>query len=178
MISALEAVPAQDPLAQADQRALIDEVLRVNAGRPGATMVVLNELQSRIGHVSPAMQRYVARRLQVPLSAVHGVVTFYSFFTTQPRGRHTVKFCMGTACYVGGTPQLIEKAKQVLGIDVGQTTPDGAVTIELCRCVGACSQAPVVTVDDEVSGRVRPNKLPQVLRKAQDAEHGRVGGKS
>lgn len=168
MISGIKSLPANDPLAEPAQRGVIDEVLQANAGRPGATMVVLNELQTRIGHISPAMQRYVARRLQVPLSTVHGVVSFYSFFTTQPRGRHTVKFCMGTACYVGGTPQLIEKAKQVLGVDVGQTTPDGAVTLELCRCVGACSQAPVVTVDDEVSGRVRPNKLPQVLRKAQD----------
>jgi NADH:ubiquinone oxidoreductase subunit E len=74
---------------------------------------------------------------------------------------------MGTACYVGGTPQLIEKAKQALGIDVGQTTKDGAITMEICRCVGACSQAPVVVTDDEANGRVKPNKLPQLLRKYQ-----------
>jgi NADH:ubiquinone oxidoreductase subunit E len=72
---------------------------------------------------------------------------------------------MGTACYVGGTPQLIEKAKQLLKTDVGETTADGNITLEVCRCVGACSQAPVVVVDEEVQGRVRPNKFPQVLRK-------------
>ena len=101
------------------------------------------------------------------MGAVHGVVSFYSFFTTQPRGRHTMKFCMGTACYVGGMPQLIEKAKQALGIEMGQTTKDGAITLEICRCVGACSQAPVIVVDEEVSGRVKPNKLPQLIRKCE-----------
>lgn len=169
MPSLLENLPPSDPLALPAQRAVIDQILVQHRARPGATMVVLNELQNQIGHVSPAMQAYVARKLQVPMSAVHGVVSFYSFFTTQPRGKHTIKFCMGTACYVGGMPQLIEKAKQALRIEMGQTTPDGQVTIELCRCVGACSQAPVITLDDEVQGRVRPNKLPQLLRKAQTA---------
>jgi NADH:ubiquinone oxidoreductase subunit E len=72
---------------------------------------------------------------------------------------------MGTACYVGGVPQLIEKARQLTGSDIGQTTPDGQLTMEVCRCVGACSQAPVVTVDDEVVGRVKPNKFPQLIKK-------------
>lgn len=98
---------------------------------------------------------------------MHGVVSFYSFFTTTPRGAHTIKFCMGTACYVGGVPQIIEKAKQVLGINPGQTTPDGQITLELCRCVGACSQAPVITVDEEVVGRIRPNKFPQIVHPLQ-----------
>jgi NADH:ubiquinone oxidoreductase subunit E len=75
---------------------------------------------------------------------------------------------MGTACYVGGTPQLIEKAKQMLKTEVGVTTEDGSVTLEVCRCVGACSQAPVIVIDDEVQGRVRANKLPQLLKKLQD----------
>ena len=74
---------------------------------------------------------------------------------------------MGTACYVGGMPQLIEKAKQQLGIEMGQTTKDGAMTLEVCRCVGACSQAPVIVVDEEAVGRVKPNKLPQLIRKCE-----------
>jgi NADH:ubiquinone oxidoreductase subunit E len=96
------------------------------------------------------------------------VVSFYSFFTTKPRGKHTIKFCMGTACYVGGTPQLIDKARQVLGIEPGETTSDGLITLELCRCVGACSQAPVVVVDEDTHGRVRPNKFPQIVRGLQE----------
>src|SRR5512137_42938 len=166
-LNVLENIPQNDPLAMPAQKAVIDEIIAENKAVPGATMVILNELQNKIGHISPVMQAYVAQELKVPMGSVHGVVSFYSFFTTQPRGRHTMKFCMGTACYVGGMPQLIEKAKQALGIEMGQTTKDGAITLEICRCVGACSQAPVIVVDEEVSGRVKPNKLPQLIRKCE-----------
>jgi NADH-quinone oxidoreductase subunit E len=145
----------------------LDAIIAQYRDLPGATMVVLNEVQKQVGYISKPIQAYIARKLGIPESTVHGVVSFYSFFTTTPRGNHTVKFCLGTACYVGGTPQLIEKAKQSLGIEPGQTTPDGEITLELCRCVGACSQAPVVMVDDQVHGRVKPNKFPQVLRTIQ-----------
>ena len=166
-LSILENIPENDPLADSAQKAVIDQIIATHKAVPGATMVILNELQTQIGHISPAMQAYVAQELKVPYGTVHGVVSFYSFFTTQPRGRHTMKFCMGTACYVGGMPQLIEKAKQQLGVEMGQTTKDGAITLEICRCVGACSQAPVIVVDDEAVGRVKPNKLPQLIRKCE-----------
>lgn len=161
-------LPKNDPLLNSDLLSTIDRIIDDNKTRPGATMVVLNELQAKVGFISESMQGYVAERLQVPISRVHGVVTFYSFFTTTPRGKHTVKFCMGTACYVGGTPQLIEKAKQVLGIEPGQTTADGMITVEICRCVGACSQAPVIVVDENIQGKMRPNKLPQALKPVQE----------
>jgi len=161
-------ISSDDPLVKPDQKRVIDDILANNKDKSGAMMVVLNQLQTQIGHISPPMQQYVANELKVPVSTVHGVVSFYSFFTTQPRGRHTIKFCMGTACYVGGTPQLIEKAKSLLGIEPGQTTPDGEITLEVCRCVGACSQAPVVSVDENNLGRVKPNKFPQILRSVQD----------
>jgi len=161
-------ISSDDPLVKPDQKRVIDDILANNKDKSGAMMVVLNQLQTQIGHISPPMQQYVAHELKVPVSTVHGVVSFYSFFTTQPRGRHTIKFCMGTACYVGGTPQLIEKAKSLLGIEPGQTTPDGEITLEVCRCVGACSQAPVVSVDENNLGRVKPNKFPQILRSVQD----------
>ncbi|BAJ63803.1 NAD-reducing hydrogenase subunit [Anaerolinea thermophila UNI-1] len=165
-------VPENDPIAIEEKRAIIDQILEQNKHLPGGLMVILNEVQSQIGFISEPMQQYIANKLHVPVSTVHGVVSFYSFFTTTPRGKHTIKFCMGTACYVGGTPQLIEKAKQVLGIDPGETTPDGQITLELCRCVGACSQAPVIVVDEEIQGRVRPNKFPQLLRLIQDEQKG------
>ena len=148
-----------------NKQALVDEIIAANRSRPGAVMVILNEIQRQVGYVSEPVQRYVARKLRLPIGAVHGVVTFYSFFTTQPRGRHTLKFCMGTACYVGGIPQLMEKAKQLTGSEIGKTTSDGQLTMEVCRCVGACSQAPVLMVDDEVVGKVRPNKFPQLIKK-------------
>ena len=166
-LSVLQNIPENDPLVNPAQKAAIDQIIGANRSIPGATMVISNELQSQIGHISPSMQAYVAQELKVPYGAVHGVVSFYSFFTTQPRGRHTIKFCMGTACYVGGMPQLIEKARQQLGIEMGQTTKDGAMTLEVCRCVGACSQAPVIVVDEEAMGRVKPNKLPQLIRKCE-----------
>lgn len=159
-----------DPLSSPEKKALIDRILEENRDIPGATMIVLNELQSQIGFITEAMQAYVAQSLKVPLGSVHGVVTFYSFFNTQPRGRHVIKFCMGTACYVGGMPQLIDKARQILGIEMGDTTPDGGITLEVCRCVGACSQAPVLLVDDQAAGRVRPNKMAQIIKKVQDQD--------
>ena len=165
MINQVESIPATDPLANPDQRALIDQILEDNQHRPGAAMVVLGELQGQIGFISEPMQSYVAQRLRLPLSQVHGVVSFYSFFTTTPRGKHTVKFCLGTACYVSGAPLLLQKAEQELGIRVGSTTEDGQITLETCRCIGACSQSPAVTVDKDVYGRVQPNTLPQMLNK-------------
>lgn len=157
-----------NPLLDPEKKAVIDRIIDDNLSRPGATMVVLNELQSAIGFVSEELQKYAAQRLKVPVSRVHGVVSFYSFFTTTPRGKHTVKFCMGTACYVGGTSALIDKTKQVLGIEPGQTSPDGNITLEICRCVGACSQAPVIVIDEDVIGRVKPNKLPQIYKPIQE----------
>jgi NADH-quinone oxidoreductase subunit E len=170
MLSTVDTIPANDPLADAGKKQIIDDCLESCKNLPGGLMVVLNDLQNKIGFISEPMQKYVALKMGIPMSTVHGVVSFYSFFTTNPRGKHTIKFCMGTACYVGGADQLIEKAKQVLGVGPGETTPDGNITLEICRCVGACSQAPVIVVDEEISGRVKPNKFPQIIRPIQEKE--------
>lgn len=164
MLKTLEKTHADDPIYNPEQRAIIDQILDENKGLAGSTMVVLNALQEAIGFISPAMQVYVAEQLGEPISRIHGVVSFYSFFTTTPRGKHTIKFCVGTACYVSGINQIIEKAKQILGIETGETTEDGLITLELCRCVGACSQAPVIVVDDEFQGRVKPNRFPKTIQ--------------
>ena len=158
-----------NPLENPEKKAIIDGIINDNLHLNGATMVILNQVQEKIGYISTPVQAYIAQKLGVPISKVHGVVSFYSFFTTTPRGKHTVKFCMGTACYVGGTPALIEKTKQILGVEPGQTTKDGNITFEVCRCVGACSQAPVVVLDEDIFGRVRPNKIPQLLKPAIEA---------
>jgi len=173
MTTVLENIPQTDPLAVPHERVIIDQILEDNRNMPGATMVVLNELQSRIGHISIPMQAYVAKRLRIPMSQINGVVSFYSFFTTHPRGKHSIKFCMGTACYVRGASKLIEKAQESLGIDIGETTEDGEITLEVCRCLGACSQAPVVIVDESMRGRLHPNQIPQVIMQCQG--DGRTG---
>ena len=146
------------------QELIINDILDTFNNVPGGLMVILNEIQSKIGYVSQPIQEYIALILNLPVSTITGVVTFYSFFTTKPRGDHTIKFCMGTACYVGGTQQLISKAEQLLNIKTGETTEDNHITMEVCRCVGSCSQAPVVVVDEQLYGRLRPSKMPPLIR--------------
>ena len=146
----------------------IDEIIVKNKEIKGAPMVVLNELQNEIGYITENMQEYVAGKLEVPVSLIHGVVTFYSFFATRPRGKYTIKFCLGTACYVRGVDQLIDKTRQILGIDLGETTDDGLITLETCRCVGACSQAPVIMVEDDVYGQVQAKKLEKIIKQYQN----------
>ncbi len=159
-------IPAEDdPIAVAEQRAKIDAIIAEHSPKAGSTMLILNEIQSQIGHISKPMQNYIAEKLKIPLKDVYGVVTFYSFFTMKPRGKHRVAFCLGTACYVGGAEMLIEKAEQILSVKLGETTADKKFTIEACRCLGACSQAPVVMVDDNVHGRNTPDRFITVLRK-------------
>lgn len=148
-----------------EHKAVLDEILKQNRDKPGATMVVLTLTQEQLGFVSPPMQHYIAQELGIPLSHLYGVLTFYSFFRMAPIGRHKVSICMGTACYVRGGPTVVERLQQVLGIQVNETTPDNRFTLELCRCVGACSQAPVVMVNDDILGRVKPQDVAKLLRK-------------
>lgn len=159
-----------DPLYNPKLRPIIDKIIEDNSNLDGGLMVVLNSLQSKIGYLSVPMQEYVAERLSIPVSKVHGVVSFYSFFTTVPRGEHVIKFCIGTACYVGGITQMLDKAKQMLGIGPGQTTSDGMITLEVCRCVGACSQAPVVVVDEVNNGHMKPTKFTKIIEKVLSDE--------
>ena len=159
---------AEDPVAIAELRAKINAIIAQNTNKPGSMMVILNEIQAEIGHVSRPMQSYIAEKLNVPLKDVYGVVTFYSFFTMKPRGKHRVAFCLGTACYVSGAEKVIDKAQQILGVKLGETTPDRKFTVEPCRCIGACSQAPAVLIDDNVHGRNTPDKIVGVLRRYEN----------
>lgn len=170
MQKTIEKKLTDDALLNPEKRAIVDRILDKNKDLAGATMVVLNSVQDAIGYISPEMQVYVAEKLGEPISRIHGVVSFYSFFTTTPRGKHTIKFCVGTACYVAGIDQIVEKAKQILEIEPGETTEDGLITLELCRCVGACSQAPVIVVDEEVQGRVKANRFPKTIQNLKSQE--------
>ena len=148
-----------------EHKAVLDEILAENKDKPGSTMVVLTLTQEQLGYVSPAMQRYLAKSLNVPLSHLYGVLTFYSFFRMSPIGRHQISICLGTACYVRGAPTLVEKFQQVLGVEMGETTEDDRFTLEICRCVGACSQAPVAVIDDDIIGQIKPQDVAKTLRK-------------
>ena len=129
----------------------------------GELINILHEAQRLQGYLPEEMQRVIARQLGIPASKVYGVVTFYTFFTMTPKGRHPISVCMGTACYVRGSEKLLEEFKRVLGINVGETTPDGKFSLDCLRCVGACGLAPVVMIGDKVYGRLQPVDVRHII---------------
>ncbi len=132
-------------------------------GKPGGLIPVLEEAQVVLEYLPISVQKKIASGLNLPLSRVYGVVTFYSFFTMTPRGKHTVRVCLGTACYVRGGKAIYEQIKKQFGISEGETTPDRMFTLETVRCLGACGLGPVVVVDEDVHGRVKPGKIKEIL---------------
>lgn len=131
--------------------------------QPGALMPALQKAQSIFGCVSMDVQKFVAEKMNVTLSEVYGVATFYAQFTLAPAGKYTISVCLGTACYVKGSQKILDKLSEELGIPVGGTTPDGRFTLKATRCLGACGLAPVMTVDDKVYGRLTPDQIPAIL---------------
>ena len=117
------------------------------------------------GYLPIEVQRVIADTLDIPLAEVAGVVTFYSFFSTQPRGRHTIRVCLGTACYVRGGKKIVERIKELLDVEIGETTKDRLFTFEVARCIGACGLAPAMSIDDQVYKQVNPDKLEQILKR-------------
>ena len=141
----------------------VEEVCERFNNDPGELIAILHECQSKLGYLPEPVQRIVARKLGIPASKVYGVVTFYSFFTMTPKGKHPVSVCLGTACYVRGADKLLEEFKRVLGIDVGETTPDGKFSLDCLRCVGACGLAPVATIGEKVYGRLNPADIKKIV---------------
>jgi NADH:ubiquinone oxidoreductase subunit E len=126
---------------------------------------ILQEVQRSMGYVSLDSQRRIAEHLKLPASKVYGLVSFYNFFQENPPGRHQIRVCMGTACYVRGAGKLIDKIKADCGINPGETSSDKRFSLEEVRCVGCCAIGPVITVDGEVYGSMSPGKIPSVLKK-------------
>lgn len=131
--------------------------------KDGNLIQILHNAQKIYGYLSLELQEYIAQALNLPLSEVSGVVTFYSFFSTQPRGEHTIRVCLGTACYVRGGKKIIEALQKLLKVEIGGTTEDGKFTFEVARCIGACGLAPAMMIDDVVYKQVNPNKLNAIL---------------
>ena len=147
----------------AEQWAAVDALIKKYKAKPGALILVLEEVQEAIGYLpKPVMQR-VALGLKVPFSEVYGVVTFYSFFTMAPKGKHTVRCCLGTACYVRGGKKLLDTLTETLKVQPGETTPDKRFSLETVRCLGACGLAPVVVVDEDTHRQMKPSKISGVL---------------
>ena len=128
-------------------------------------IAVLQMLQKHFGYLPAKTLDTVSQLMQIPSAKVTGVATFYHFFTFVPKGKHTISVCLGTACYVKGAGILVDRLKELLDVEIGNTTKDGLFTLEVARCVGACALAPVVIVDDKVHANVRPDELIKILSK-------------
>ena len=146
----------------------VEAICDKHGNKPGELINILHEAQSMHGYLPEEMQRIIARKLNIPASKVYGVVTFYSFFTMTPKGKHPISVCLGTACYVRGSEKLLEEIKRLLKIEVGETTPDGKFSLDCLRCVGACGLAPVVTIGEKVYGRLQPKDIQKILLEFDD----------
>jgi NADP-reducing hydrogenase subunit HndA len=135
----------------------------------GALIPILHEAQEIYGYLPMDVQKIVADALDISLAEVYGVVTFYTQFSLEPKGKYNISICMGTACYVKGAGLILDKLKEKLEIDVGQCSEDGLFSLEACRCLGACGLAPVLTVNEEVYGRLVPEDVEGILKKYKNA---------
>ena len=154
--------------AQVDEGGLylkLEEMIAQHKGKPTELIMALHKAQNLFGYLPKKAQELISERLNVPISTVCGVISFYSFFSTVPKGRHTIKVCLGTACYVRGGQQTLQKVEKELNTKVGGTTEDRRYSVDIVRCIGACGLAPAVLVDKDVYGRVKSTKLMDILGK-------------
>ncbi|MBR1659533.1 MAG: NAD(P)H-dependent oxidoreductase subunit E [Oscillospiraceae bacterium] len=135
-------------------------------------IMILSDIQNEYGYVPPEVQEIVSKRTGISVAKIYGVVTFYSFFSLEPNGKYVIGCCLGTACYVKGAQQVIDKFSELLGIDPGQTTPDGMFTLDALRCIGACGIAPAVSVNGKVYPKLTVDRVPEVIEeyRAKEAE--------
>lgn len=146
-----------------EQEARLKEVIQQHKGQPGATMPVLQAAQEIFGYLPEEVQIIIAEGLDVPLSEIYGVTTFYSLFSLNPKGKYQISVCLGTACYVKGAQGVLDAVQQKLNIAPGGITPDGMFSLDACRCIGACGLAPVMMINDDVYGRLTPAQVGPIL---------------
>ena len=147
----------------AEQEEQLRQVIAAHKGQPGATMPVLQAAQEIFGYLPEEVQIMVAEGLDIPLSEVYGVASFYAQFTLNPKGKYQVSVCLGTACYVKGAAGVLEAVEQKLGIAPGGITRDGKFSLDACRCIGACGLAPVMMINEEVYGRLTAAQVGPIL---------------
>ncbi|MCL6638131.1 MAG: NADH-quinone oxidoreductase subunit NuoE [Firmicutes bacterium] len=141
----------------------LDQVIDRYRGQPSGLIQVLHRAQEIVGYVPREVQERVAEGLDVPLSDVYGVVSFYALFSLKPKGKYKISVCAGTACYVRGTVQVLEALEKELGVKPGETTDDGKFSVEVVRCLGACGLGPVMMINEDVHGRLDPGQIPGIL---------------
>lgn len=151
-----------------DQIDKIKEICKSFDNEGGELINVLHKTQSTFGYLPAEVQEVIAEELNIPVAKVYGVVTFYSFFTMIPKGKHPISICTGTACYVRGAEKVLEEFKKELKIEVGETSEDGKFSIACLRCVGACGLAPVVMVGNKTYGRVSPEMVKDIVAEYEE----------
>ncbi len=151
------------------RRERLQKIIAEHQGKPGALIPVLHQAQELFGYLAEDVQELVAEGLGIPLSEVYGVITFYSLFSTKPRGENTIGVCMGTACYVKGAADILRAIQTELGVEIDDTSKDGLFTLTVTRCLGACGLAPVITIGEDVYGRLTPDKIPDILNKYRNS---------
>lgn len=132
--------------------------------KKGELISVLHRAQEIFGYLPFEVQNYISKEMDIAMSEIYGVITFYSFFTTEPKGEHPINVCMGTACYVNGAELILEEVKRELGIKVGEVSRDGKFSIDVLRCIGACGMAPVITIGHKTFGRVKVDDVKVILK--------------
>ena len=150
-----------------EQEAKLMEIIAEHKGEEGAAIPVLHKAQDIYGYLPIEVQEMIADGLNLPLAEIYGIVTFYTQFSLNPKGEYQIGVCLGTACYVKGSGDILKEIKKRLGIDVGECTPDGKFSIDATRCIGACGLAPVLTVNDEVYGRLTVDDVDDIFAKYQ-----------
>ena len=148
-----------------EQEQQLQAVIAKHKDQDGPLMPVLQEAQEIYGYLPIEVQKIISEGLDIPLEHIYGVVTFYAQFSLAPKGEYKIGVCLGTACYVKGSGDILNKIKEIIGIDVGECTPDGKFSLEATRCIGACGLAPVMTINEEVYGRLVVGDIPDILKK-------------
>ena len=151
-----------------EQEAKLYEVIEKYKGIDGPLMPVLQEAQEIYGYLPIEVQKMISEGLGISLEHIYGVVTFYAQFSLAPKGEYQIGVCLGTACYVKGSGDILEKIKQIIGVEVGECTPDGKFSLDATRCIGACGLAPVLTINEDVYGRLTVAEIPDILAKYMD----------
>lgn len=155
-------VPFQGTPAQQKE---LEEFIAAHKDQQGLLMPALQKAQEIYGYLPIEVQKMVAEGVGVPLEEVYGVATFYAQFSLYPKGKYRISVCLGTACYVKGSGDVFDRLVQALGIKGGECTPDGKFSLDACRCIGACGLAPVITINDEVYGKITADDVPKILAK-------------
>ena len=148
----------------------INEIVEAHKGEPGPVIVMLHEVQDKLGYIPYEAMEAISKATGTSVADVFGVVNFYAQFTTQPKGKHVINVCLGTACYVKGAQKLVEVAERITGAKVNSTSDDGLFSLDAMRCLGACGLAPVVVIDGRVVGSCTPQKVEKELQALISAE--------